>query len=291
MQAGDTLSEIAADHGVNDWTKVWPANAGRAEPDGARFTDPDYIEPGWTITIPTPTDMGDNTGHAGLGDNAGDNTVQVAGGDTLSQLAADHDVPLDAVVAANIGRVQPDGSRLTDPDDIRPGWRHRHPRRCHPRRLSPPAAAGPRAGHPADAARGRDTGTGTPLSPAAVTRDQPAVVTRARFTQLPAGRCVRRSVAGTDRRRSRHRRPAGHHRERRRQRPPTGRSERRARRGGAVARRCRAARRRRVAGADPAPAPPVPVPLTRAQHHPNTRRSCRTPSGPCSPPAPAEWVT
>ena len=55
VQAGDTLSEIAADHGVNDWTTVWPANAGRAEPDGARFTDPDYIEPGWTVTIPTPT--------------------------------------------------------------------------------------------------------------------------------------------------------------------------------------------------------------------------------------------
>ena len=54
VQAGDTLSEIAADHGVTDWTTVWPANAGREEPDGDRFTDPDYIEPGWTITIPTP---------------------------------------------------------------------------------------------------------------------------------------------------------------------------------------------------------------------------------------------
>ena len=53
VQAGDTLSEIAADHGINDWTRVWPANAGRAEPGGARFTNPDYIEPGWTITIPT----------------------------------------------------------------------------------------------------------------------------------------------------------------------------------------------------------------------------------------------
>ena len=124
VQPGDTLSEIAADHGINDWTRVWPANAGRAEPDGARFTDPDYIEPGWTITIPTPTDMGDNTGHApGVGDNVGDNATVVADGDTLSQIAADHGVPLDAVVAANIGRVQADGSQLTDPDDIRPGWR------------------------------------------------------------------------------------------------------------------------------------------------------------------------
>ena len=113
VRAGDTLSEIAADHGATDWTTVWPANAGREEPDGDRFTDPDYIEPGWTITIPTP---------AALGDNAGDNAVPVREGDTLSQLAAANDVPLDDVVAANIGRTQPDGSSLTDPDDIRPGW-------------------------------------------------------------------------------------------------------------------------------------------------------------------------
>src|SRR6478735_1138313 len=113
VQPGDTLSQIAVDHGVPDWAKVWPANAGRDEPDGDRFTDPNYIEPGWTITIPTPADMGDNPG---------DNTVPVRNGDTLSQLAADNHVPLDDVVAANIGRAQPDGSALTDPDDIRPGW-------------------------------------------------------------------------------------------------------------------------------------------------------------------------
>ena len=75
VQPGDTLSEIAADHGVTDWTTVWPANAGRDEPDGDRFTDPDHIEPGWTVTIP-PTSRDVPT----TGDNAGDNTVQVIGG-------------------------------------------------------------------------------------------------------------------------------------------------------------------------------------------------------------------
>ena len=88
VQPGDTLSEIAADHGVTDWTTVWPANAGREEPDGDRFTDPDYIEPGWTITIPTPRRRTRVT-------TAGDNTIPVRDGDTLSQLAADNDVPLD----------------------------------------------------------------------------------------------------------------------------------------------------------------------------------------------------
>jgi len=123
VQPGDTLSEIAADHGVNDWTTVWPANAGRDEPDGARFTDPDYIEAGWTVTIPTPTAAGDIAGGSpAVGDIAGDNAVEVSAGDTLSQLAQDNRVPQDAVVAANLGRIQPDGSRLTDPDDIQPGW-------------------------------------------------------------------------------------------------------------------------------------------------------------------------
>ena len=51
MQLGDTVSEIAADHGVPDWRTVWDANKGRAEPGGKRFTDPDHIEVGWTLTV------------------------------------------------------------------------------------------------------------------------------------------------------------------------------------------------------------------------------------------------
>ena len=60
-----------------------------------RFTDPDYIEPGWTVTIPTPAERGDT---------AGDNTIPVTEGDTLSQLAVDNHVPLDDLIAANLGR-------------------------------------------------------------------------------------------------------------------------------------------------------------------------------------------
>lgn len=123
VRPGDTLSGIAAEHGVDDWTTVWPSNAGREQPDGARYTDPDYIEPGWTVTIPTPDEPGDNNDAAPVeGDNADGSTVNVLAGDTLSQIAADNRIPLEAVVAANTGRVQPDGSQLVDPDQIRPGW-------------------------------------------------------------------------------------------------------------------------------------------------------------------------
>jgi nucleoid-associated protein YgaU len=138
VRLGDTLSEIAAEHGVDDWTTVWPSNAGREEPEGARYTDPDHIEPGWTVTIPTPAEPGDNTGAAsGEGDNPDGSSVDVMAGETLSQIAADNGIPLEAVVAANTGRVQPDGSQLVDPDHIRPGWQIVIPRTT-PQRTSPP---------------------------------------------------------------------------------------------------------------------------------------------------------
>ncbi len=56
VHPGDTLSQIAADHGQGDWHRTWDANAGRTEPDGARFTNPDLIRPGWRITVPTDAD-------------------------------------------------------------------------------------------------------------------------------------------------------------------------------------------------------------------------------------------
>lgn len=57
VEPGDNLSALAAADGVPDWRSVWPANAGRAEPDGQHYTDPALIRPGWTVLLPqrTPT--------------------------------------------------------------------------------------------------------------------------------------------------------------------------------------------------------------------------------------------
>jgi DNA-binding SARP family transcriptional activator/nucleoid-associated protein YgaU len=52
VRRGDTLGEIAAEHGHPDWHTVWNVNRGSRQPDGATFTDPDHIEPGWRITVP-----------------------------------------------------------------------------------------------------------------------------------------------------------------------------------------------------------------------------------------------
>ena len=48
----DTLSGIAADHGIKDWHEIWPENKDRLEPGGRHFTDPNLILPGWTVELP-----------------------------------------------------------------------------------------------------------------------------------------------------------------------------------------------------------------------------------------------
>lgn len=52
VRKGDTLCGIAREHGIGDWHIVWAANAGKAEPGGKHFTNPDHIEVGWHLTVP-----------------------------------------------------------------------------------------------------------------------------------------------------------------------------------------------------------------------------------------------
>ena len=54
VEPGDTLWGIeqhVTGNGDN-WPRAWDANRGRSEPDGATFTDPALIRPGWSIDIP-----------------------------------------------------------------------------------------------------------------------------------------------------------------------------------------------------------------------------------------------
>jgi LysM repeat protein len=57
---GDTLSGLAAADGIRDWQAAWQLNDDRHEPDAQRYTDPDLIRPGWTLTLPgAPTRLPD----------------------------------------------------------------------------------------------------------------------------------------------------------------------------------------------------------------------------------------
>jgi hypothetical protein len=55
VQEGDTLSGIAEAHGVADWHQVWEASKGMAQPGGQHLTNPDLIQPGWTVKVPVAT--------------------------------------------------------------------------------------------------------------------------------------------------------------------------------------------------------------------------------------------
>jgi DNA-binding SARP family transcriptional activator/LysM repeat protein len=57
---GDTLWDISARQ-LGDpvrWPAIWQRNAGRAEPDQRRFTDPNLIVPGWTLEVPASQSPG-----------------------------------------------------------------------------------------------------------------------------------------------------------------------------------------------------------------------------------------
>lgn len=111
VQPGDSLSELATTHGMT-WTTLWQANQNRPQIGGGVFTDPNYLEPGWTLILP----IADTPPAAAAG------SVTVAPGDTLSQIAVDHGSTTDALWHANHDRTEPDGDNFTDPNYLEPGW-------------------------------------------------------------------------------------------------------------------------------------------------------------------------
>ncbi|RAG80821.1 hypothetical protein DN069_36045, partial [Streptacidiphilus pinicola] len=58
VRPGDTLSAIAQHElgSATAWPQIFDANRGVTAPDGVRLTDPNLIEPGMRLTIPSPDD-------------------------------------------------------------------------------------------------------------------------------------------------------------------------------------------------------------------------------------------
>ncbi|MCA0253363.1 MAG: LysM peptidoglycan-binding domain-containing protein [Actinobacteria bacterium] len=119
VKRGDSLSKLAREHLGNSgrWDEIYDASIGIVQPGGRHLTDPDQIDIGWTLNIPT-------TRNAPTDDD-GLTTVTVKRGDTLSKLAAKYlgDAGRwDEIFQASAAIVQPDGKRLRNPDHIEPGW-------------------------------------------------------------------------------------------------------------------------------------------------------------------------
>ncbi|RBY97569.1 SARP family transcriptional regulator [Blastococcus sp. TF02-8] len=52
VRPGDTLTDIAEEHGLDGWQPIYALNAGEPLPGGGRFTDPDLILPGQVLDLP-----------------------------------------------------------------------------------------------------------------------------------------------------------------------------------------------------------------------------------------------
>lgn len=115
---------------------ILDANLGTAMPDGQRFTNPAYIEPGWVLVIPATVipaivipeqELADVVvADAVLADGTeppGEHVVEP--GETLSAIAAEHLGDPDEwpeIWDENAGETMVDGRIFDDPNLILPGW-------------------------------------------------------------------------------------------------------------------------------------------------------------------------
>ena len=123
VEPGDILSEVAETHlgDADRWPEIYASSQGIVQPDGRQLTDPDVIDPGWTLKVPTEP-------VAHLSTTTLNHIAQP--GDTLSGLAHSYLGDSDRwpeLFAATLGLAQPDGQQLTDPDLIGEGWTIRIP--------------------------------------------------------------------------------------------------------------------------------------------------------------------
>lgn len=112
VKHGDSLWRIAEQHlgSGTRYTEIAELN------EQVLRADPDYLEPGLVLRLPAPPSP----------ENDSEETYVVQPGDTLSEIAAEELGDADAypqIFDASTDSLQTDGTRLTDPDLIRPGWR------------------------------------------------------------------------------------------------------------------------------------------------------------------------
>lgn len=124
---GDTLWDLAERHlgAGTRYTEIRDLNAHRTQPDGRTLANADWILPGWTLVLPADAHDVPQASEAPRTPAAEPATMVVQPGDTLSEIAqrelGDAHRYSD-IVALNGDRTQPDGTALSNPDLIRPGW-------------------------------------------------------------------------------------------------------------------------------------------------------------------------
>lgn len=129
----DTLWSLAQTHlgSGKRFSEIVALNLGRTQPDGRALTKADWIFPGWVLRLPPDARMDPRSRTADkAASDASMEAYTVERGDSLWEIADEH---LGAgeryaeIYQLNVGNRQADGMQLTDPDEIRPGWRLRLP--------------------------------------------------------------------------------------------------------------------------------------------------------------------
>jgi nucleoid-associated protein YgaU len=108
------------------WTEIRELNQGRIMVDGRTFRSANLLQPGWTLLMPPDAE---NLPFASESEPAAIRPATrpyvVQPGDSLSAIAErllGDPNRYGEIFELNVGRPQPDGGRLTDPDQIWPGW-------------------------------------------------------------------------------------------------------------------------------------------------------------------------
>ncbi|MEU7031477.1 LysM peptidoglycan-binding domain-containing protein [Streptomyces sp. NPDC046275] len=166
------------------YTKIADANEGRTMADGRVFHADAPIQPGWVLRLPdAPTTAPAAPAHPA--ENHTPDSHTVGEGETLWGIAKDElgdGERYNELFQANEGVPQPDGSRLTDPDELQVGWKLQIPHATAP--AQPPAHDSTPSPKPRPADDGPATDTAPP-SPAKPTAEATPPHTGARPEAVP----------------------------------------------------------------------------------------------------------
>lgn len=140
---GDTLWDLAERHlgSGHRYAEIRDLNLGRPQPDGRALTDAHWVYPGWRLLLPADAVRVES---ASMSTADATTPYTVDSGDTLWQIAAEElgdPLRYSEIVDLNVGRPQPDGRALRDPDLIRPGWLLELPATPEPTEVTGPVTA------------------------------------------------------------------------------------------------------------------------------------------------------
>ncbi|MGQ4519106.1 LysM peptidoglycan-binding domain-containing protein [Dermabacteraceae bacterium CCM 9520] len=172
VQAGDSAWSLAEQHLGNGqkWKELVEANLNKIQPDGKSLKagETPYLEPGWKLEIPGTENLSEAEREAA--ETAANQNryeeVTVQEGESIYSLAKQHLGSADkweAILDASTDFTQPNGAKLTDPDQVKAGWKLRIPQAAQP---GTPASTEAETATPAPAEAAPSEAEALPTAPA-----------------------------------------------------------------------------------------------------------------------------